>query len=96
MNALLESPDLLCCPTCRGGGRVALEDLHPDLALTLDHLRRVGASTVAELAQALDPRGRLNVTAFNNRLERLRAYGLVERIERDGKAWVYQAVEARH
>lgn len=82
--------DLITCPTCSGNGRVQLDSLHPDLARTLAFVRRARHCTAATAAAALDPSGNFVPSTFNNRLEKLRKYGLLRREGKDGKAWIYK------
>lgn len=73
------------CPKCGGTGTVQMGDGY---AGVLDALRKCGPKTVRELAFIFP---RVRATAMNNRLEYLRAAGLVKR-EREGIAWIYEAV----
>lgn len=70
------------CKMCRGTGRMALDE---SLAETLKAIPRRGFVTSHSL-QRNNPD--LTPNAFNNRLERLRRFGLVRR-ERHGKFFHY-------
>jgi hypothetical protein len=75
------------CSRCEGTGRVPLV---PSLDETLRALAR-GPRTPSELSDALDVPG----TAMNNRLEKLRALGLVTRWHAVSRGYVYAAKEHR-
>ena len=80
------------CPKCAGTGRV---DLTEALRAVLDFVRESGGCSAAQVHAALNPARspyRFHPTAFNNRLEELRAAGLVER-ERFGKSWLYRIAD---
>jgi len=72
------------CPKCNGSGRVFLPCL-----LNAVRQRLRGGRTAPEL---LDQFPGVGVTALNNRLEKLRALGLVTR-KREGRAWRYWAAK---
>ena len=71
------------CSSCGGTGHVPLV---PSLSETLDALRD-GPRTAESLAHELNV---WNTTAMNNRLEKLRALGLVSRV-RVVRGYVYAA-----
>lgn len=76
------------CPTC-GKGKVDLGVLHPELSSTLEVLEYNPGSTATEL---VDYFFCVKPMAMNQRLERLRAMGLVRR-DRNGKSFHYFAVK---
>lgn len=77
----------ITCPQC-GEGRIALCDVYPDLAKTIQTLYKAPGKTPAELALKFRC---MNEVAMNARLRRLLDIGLVRR-ERDGRAWRYYPV----
>lgn len=70
------------CKTCKGTGQMALSEV---LQNTLEELQATPGRTAPEIINRFPGVG---VTALNNRLEDLRALGLVER-KRHGKRWRY-------
>lgn len=76
------------CPVC-GKGKVDLELVHPELSKTLWDVQCKPGWTATQLSGLY-----VNVKpmAMNQRLERLRAMGLVRR-ERNGKSFHYFAVK---
>lgn len=78
-------PDVVCAK-CKGTGRTKLSN---ELLAVLTLVRKHhGGITARLVCTELDPKGSFNVTAFNNRLEDLRAFGLVTRTKRS-REWVY-------
>jgi DNA-binding transcriptional ArsR family regulator len=74
------------CYRCKGTGSVPMP---AHLFAVLLEVRAAGRGiTASEVAKQLYTLTGLGKTAFNNRLEDLRALGLVNRY-RDGKTWVY-------
>jgi len=76
---------MMICPTCNGHGESPLPE---HLAETFALIPKRG-STCAEALHEQLPGASPN--AQNNRLEKLRALGLVSRV-RDGKRWKYSRV----
>ncbi len=74
-------PPQILCGHCRGSGRV---DLPLELRDTLAAMR--GDCRAPELAATLDIMG----TAMCNRLHKLEELGLVKRVGKRGKAWVWR------
>ena len=74
------------CSLCGGCGKMALPY---ELSATLRVILGAGKGriTARELTVALAIQG--SPTTANQRLEKLRAYGLIERVSKVGKAWVY-------
>lgn len=83
----------ITCDHCRGKGQIPL---HESLAATLKFVRN-GRRTAEQIHAASGEAGFIAVTAINNRLERLRSYGLVTR-HREGKYFHYAAtkIERKH
>jgi hypothetical protein len=73
------------CPRCAGSGRVELAQV---LREALDAVTTIKDATAPKVRQKLDPKHKLHVTAFNNRLEDLWRLGLVER-KKNGREWIY-------
>jgi hypothetical protein len=79
------------CEKCNGSGKVPLD---PALEETFKLFTRVHQHggvfwTVQEAFNSLFfPNSNFTVTAINNRLEKLRKLGLIER-RRNGRAWEY-------
>jgi hypothetical protein len=84
--------DKICCPQCKGNGKVLLSRALPHQARTLDLLRKFGPMTATEL-QKKSRHENILVTGMNNRLEGLRTRGFVTR-EKCGREWIYKAREA--
>jgi predicted transcriptional regulator len=84
--------DKVCCPKCNGVGQIELRDLNRDLAETLKVVREYAPMTATDVASRLKPTPQ--ITAVNNRLERLRALGFVERRKSaaNHKQWVYYVI----
>lgn len=72
----------VACAHCDGTGRVPLV---PSLAMTLIRLRAMGPTRPGALARSLGT----GSTAMNNRLEKLRALGLVTRERHPQRGWIY-------
>lgn len=79
----MKKTPLVKCPECAGIGEVPLK---PELLETLLALPRAGMHA-AEVAAVLKSNNTTN--AMNNRLEDLRALGLVKRTRR-AKFWIYK------
>ena len=75
----------ICCPKCDGSGEIAL---FPELAEVYNCLRKAGAQSAPQLLKRI--KAKVHPTAMNQRLERLRRLGLVERT-RMGREWQYAA-----
>lgn len=71
------------CPTCSGTGRAPLQEA---LQETLDVLPRRGTFTAGAIHEKIP--GTVTINAVNNRLEDLRALGILKR-ERNGRFWSY-------
>lgn len=76
------------CRRCKGKGSVELDHI---LAGTLHILKEFKSATAQDFFENL-PESRISITAFNKRLERLRAAGLATRTQRNGRGWVYKPV----
>lgn len=75
------------CPKCAGVGKLALNKF---LLETLQTVKKLRGATAKEIHFALNAGENIHTTAINNRLEDLRALGLVIRNRsEDGKSWVY-------
>lgn len=72
----------VACKNCGGSGKTAIDE---SLSETLELIPPKRGATAIELSERLP---RVKATAFNNRLERLRALGLLRR-ERHGKFYRY-------
>lgn len=77
--------DRVKCPKCKGTGMSPMDAM---IQATMRALRRSPGRTASDLLPQFPGVG---VTAINNRLEKLRALGLVRR-ERRGHAWAYYPV----
>jgi len=77
----MKKPSILC-PSCSGSGRSPLPE---HLAETFALIPRRGSTCAEKLHDQLPG---ASPNAQNNRLEKLRALGLVSRV-RDGKRWKY-------
>lgn len=80
-----ESVSKMDCPRCGGVGKIPLPD---GTSETLAAVVKIGRATVLRVQGELDPNKILHPTAFNNRLARMAAAGLLKR-ERVSKSWVY-------
>jgi hypothetical protein len=85
----LDTPDIICCPKCRGEGRISLSEAFAPLAETLALLREHGPMTANELQPMVSKK--ILITGINNRLEDLRSLGLVSR-EKRSREWLYSAL----
>jgi hypothetical protein len=79
----MKRPDILC-HKCNGSGREEMPKLFHDL---WKHLAK--PRTAEELLGKIPDE--VGITAINNRLERMRAIGLLNRV-RHGKFWKYYGV----
>lgn len=79
------------CPACGGCGKVPFAKVHPRLARLCERLYAMPPLSAADLWRA--NQDECGVTGFNNRLEKLRRLGFVER-EKRGRAWLYRLTEA--
>lgn len=70
------------CTSCRGTGKVSLE------GALLDTLSKFSGKTRLTCADLHDPGRGVTKNATNNRLEKLRGFGLLLR-ERKGREWSY-------
>lgn len=75
-------PATITCPKCAGTGRAELDEaLEETMCQILVH----GPSTASDLSPITPG---ISATGINQRLERLRAFGLLRR-QREGKCWRY-------
>lgn len=75
----------VCCPHCRGSGRIPLTGVYAD---TLELLRANGEATGADLARVEG----CKATAMNNRLAMLERHGLATS-RRYGRQRLYRVKE---
>lgn len=74
------------CPKCDGAGTIEMP-FH--LRETMDYLQQHGPCTTREIYEAIGEG--IKVTAMNNRMIVLESLGLVFRLRRKGKIYVWQA-----
>lgn len=73
------------CPHCSGKGKMELDNI---LYGTLLALQAAKAASASKLLEIEFPEATINATAFNKRLERLRALKLVTR-KKVGRIYIY-------
>lgn len=79
---------LVKCPECGGSGFVPLPSR---LSRVLRYLRASGPQTTVQIFDALketEP-DKIGITAVNNRLYALEEFGLVERVGKDARAFIW-------
>lgn len=90
MKHSTKQADRVLCSRCDGCGSTRLQ---PELQATLDLLREQGPLTPPGVYQFLVTDDHVSQTWVNNRLETLRANGLVTRKKVNAKTWLYSAVK---
>jgi DNA-binding HxlR family transcriptional regulator len=84
-------PIRVTCPMCGGVGDVPFAKVHARLARLCERMYSQPPLSAQDLHAAAP--GDVSVTAYNNRLEDLRALGFVER-RKQGRRWVYSLTAA--